>query len=143
VDEVGELDWILDEEYRSVVADHIVIALLGVVLDGKSAGVTVAIVGTALTCDGRKAEEDGGLLSNLVQKLGLAKMGDVVSHNTFTVSSGTLGVDNTFGDTLASEVSQFVDQVEVSEDDGALRTSSHRVLIVVHRTAMGCSNGLH
>lgn len=73
VDEVGELDRVLDEEHRGVVADHIVVALLGVVLDGETAGVTVAIVGAALTSDSREAEEDGRPLANGVHEGGLGE----------------------------------------------------------------------
>jgi len=73
VDEVGELDGILDEEYGSVVANHIVVALLGVMLDGEATGVTIAIVGAALTSDGREAGEDGGLFADLVHEFGLAE----------------------------------------------------------------------
>lgn len=49
VDEVRELHGVLDEEHGCVVADHIVVALLSVELDGEAAGVTVAVVGAALT----------------------------------------------------------------------------------------------
>ena len=81
MDEVGELDVILDEEHGSVVADHVVVALLSVMLDGKAAGVTVAIVGTTLAGDGGEAQEDWGLLSDLVHELGLAQTKDLdTSH---------------------------------------------------------------
>jgi hypothetical protein len=40
MDEVGEFDGILDEEYRDVVADQVPVAFLRVKLDGKSAYVT-------------------------------------------------------------------------------------------------------
>jgi hypothetical protein len=39
VDEVGELDAVLDEEHRDVVADQVEGALLGVELHGEAAGV--------------------------------------------------------------------------------------------------------
>ena len=73
VDEVGELDGVLDEEDGGVVTDHIVVALLGVVLDGEATGVTVAIVGTALTSNSGEAEEDWGPLANGVHESGLAE----------------------------------------------------------------------
>ena len=60
-------------------------------------------------------------------------MGD----DTFTVGSGSLGVDDTLWDSFASEVSQFVKEVEVGDDDGALRTSSHGILVVVKGSALG------
>lgn len=47
-------------------------------------------------------------------------MGDIVSDHALTVGSGTLGVDNALGDTLAGEVGELVNKVEVGEDDGAL-----------------------
>jgi hypothetical protein len=40
VDDVGELDAVLDEEHRDVVADQVEVALIGVELDRKASGVT-------------------------------------------------------------------------------------------------------
>lgn len=37
MDQVGELDCILDEEHRNIIANHIPVAFLGVELDGKAA----------------------------------------------------------------------------------------------------------
>ena len=73
VDEVGELDGVLYEEHRGIVTDHIVVSFLGIMLEGKATGVTIAIVGSTLTSDGGEAEEDGGLLADLVEELGLAE----------------------------------------------------------------------
>lgn len=73
VDEVWELDWVLDEENWGVVADHIVVTLLGVMLDGKTTWVTVAIVSTTLSSHSGETEENWGLLANLVQELCLAE----------------------------------------------------------------------
>ena len=39
VDQVGELDGVLDEEDRDIVADQIPIALLGIEFDGETADV--------------------------------------------------------------------------------------------------------
>src|SRR5699024_9146109 len=43
VDEVRELDGVADEEDRRVVADHVVVALVGVELQGESARVTPGV----------------------------------------------------------------------------------------------------
>ena len=51
MNEVGELDGVLDEENRSVVSNHVVVALFSVMLDGETTRVTVAVVGTTLTSD--------------------------------------------------------------------------------------------
>jgi hypothetical protein len=68
VDKVWELHRVLDEEDWGVVANHVVVALFGVELDGESTWVAVAVVGTALAGDGRESEEDGGSLSDLVEE---------------------------------------------------------------------------
>ena len=57
VDQVGELDRVLDEEDRDVVADEVPVALLGVELDREAADVA-GQVGRALAAgDGREADE--------------------------------------------------------------------------------------
>ena len=80
VDEVGELDGVFDEEHGGVVAYHVVVSLLGIVLNRETAGVTVAIIGSALTGDGGESEEDRGLLVNLVEELGLAETKNMPRH---------------------------------------------------------------
>ena len=70
-------------------------------------------------------------------------LGDIVSDHALTVGSGTLGVDNALGDTLAGEVGELVNKVEVGEDVGALGTGGHRVLVVVNwATSRGRNDGL-
>lgn len=54
-----------------------------------------------------------------------------MSDDAFSVGTGTLGVHNTLGDTLAGEVGQLVNQVEIGQYDWAAWTSGHRVLIVI------------
>ena len=73
VDEVRELHGVLDEEDRGVVADHVVVSLLSVMLDGKAARITIAVVSTALTSDSGEAEEDRRPLSNGVHEGSLAE----------------------------------------------------------------------
>ena len=68
MDEVRELHGVLDEEDRGVVADHVVVSLLSVMLDGKAARITIAVVSTALTSDSGEAEEDRRPLSNGVHE---------------------------------------------------------------------------
>lgn len=57
------------------------------------------------------------------------------------MSTCTLGVNNSLGDSLSVELGKLVDQVEVLEEDGASRAGSHRVLVVVDRHASaGCQS---
>ena len=51
MDEIWEFDRIVDEENRSVVSDQVVIPFFSVELDRKASGVSLAIVGTTLSCD--------------------------------------------------------------------------------------------
>ena len=57
--------------------------------------------------------------------------GDIVGDLAVAVSASALGVDDSLRDSLASEVSEFVQQVEVLSEDGAAGTGRHRVLVVV------------
>jgi hypothetical protein len=73
VNKVGELNGILNEENRSVVADHVVVTFFGVVLNGEATRVTVAVVRATLTGDSWETKEDWSLLSDLVHELGFAE----------------------------------------------------------------------
>ena len=69
MDEIWELDWISDEEDWSVVADHIVVSLLGVELDGESSGISLAVVSTTLASNGGEAEEAWSSLTNSIKEV--------------------------------------------------------------------------
>ena len=56
---------------------------------------------------------------------------DIISDLNIAVGTSTLGVHNSLGDSLTSEVSKFVEQDKVLSEDGSAGTSSHRVLVVV------------
>ena len=57
VDQVGELDGVLDEEDRDVVADQVPVAFLGVELDGEAAHVARRVDRARAAGDGREARE--------------------------------------------------------------------------------------
>jgi hypothetical protein len=70
MDEVGELDRVLDEEDRDVVADDVPVALLRVELDREAAHVA-GEVGRALAAgDGREAHEGRRLLAGALEDVG-------------------------------------------------------------------------
>ena len=70
VDEIGELDRVLDEEDRNVVADEIPVALLGVELDGEAAHVARRVDRAGAAGHGREPGEDRRPLADLGQDLG-------------------------------------------------------------------------
>jgi hypothetical protein len=127
VDEVGELDGILDKEHGSVVTDHVVVTVLGVEFDGKSSWVTVAVVCSTFSSNGRETQECWSTLTNLVEELSFSVFGNIVSDFEISMSSSTLGVDDSLGNTLTVEVGKLINQVEVLENDWAVRTCSHGV----------------
>jgi hypothetical protein len=67
-------------------------------------------------------------------------LGNVVGDNAFSVGSGSLGVDDTLGNTLAGEVGKLVEEVEVLDEDRALRSNGQRVLVIVDGVALRVRN---
>ena len=135
VDEVRELHRVVDEEHGGVVANHIVVALLSVELNCEASGVSHCIGGASLTGDGREPEETGGLLSDGVEESSLGKFGYILGNLEDSVGCGSLGVHDSLGDSLSVETSEFVNEIEVLEQDGASGAGSHRVLVIVHRVS--------
>ena len=54
----------------------------------------------------------------------ISLLSNIMSDFTDTVGSGSFGVYNSLGDSLAREVGKLVDEVEVLEEDGTVWTSS-------------------
>ena len=70
VDQVGELDRILDEEDRDVVADEVPVAFLGVELHGEAAHIAREIAGAFVAGNRREAHEGGRLLARALEQVG-------------------------------------------------------------------------
>ena len=56
---------------------------------------------------------------------------DIVGDLDISMGTSALGMHNSLRDSLTSEVSEFVQEVEVLGKDGAARASRQRVLVVV------------
>ena len=72
VDEIGELDRVLDEEHRDVVADEVPVAGVGVELDGKAAHVARRVDRAGAAGHGREAHEHRAAVALLLEDRGLA-----------------------------------------------------------------------
>ena len=72
VNQVGELDRVLDEEHRDVVADQIPVAFLGVELHREAADVARRVDRARAARHGREADEHLGLFAHLGQDLARA-----------------------------------------------------------------------
>ena len=75
VDEVGELDRVLDEEDRDVVADEVPVALLRVELHGEAADVAGEVERALVAGDGREADEHRRPLAGPLEQVGPGDVG--------------------------------------------------------------------
>lgn len=72
------------------------------------------------------------MMIHFEKKMELNILCDVMSNIEVAVSSSSLGVDNSFRDSLTVELSQLVDEVNVLEKEWSSGASAHRVLIVIN-----------
>ena len=80
-----------------MVADNIMVTLLGEELDGKAADIAHGIGTALLATGGAGPEEHLGLLADAVEELGAGEVGDVIGDTELSPGAGTLGVDNSIG----------------------------------------------
>jgi hypothetical protein len=132
MEEVWELHGVLDEEDWGVVANHVVVSFFGVELDGESTRISVAIVGSTLSSNGGESEEDWSSLANLAEEGSLGEAGDIVGDLQESVSSSSLGMDDSLWDSLSGEVSKLVQKGEILSQDWSSWASGERVLIVIN-----------
>ena len=111
VDDVGELDAVLDEEHRDVVADEVEVALVGVELRREPAGVAHGVGRPARAQHGREADEHRRLDALWRGSAALVTpAGDPVADED-PVRAGAARVDHPLGDPLVVEVGDLLAQV--------------------------------
>ena len=74
VNEIGELDSVLDEEHRDVVANDIPVALLSVELDRKPTDIANSVSTASRTLDGREPNKDRCLPRRVGKNAGARKL---------------------------------------------------------------------
>ena len=136
VDQVGELDRILDEEHRDVVADDVPIAFLRVELDGEAAHVAWRVDRAGTAGDGGKAREHRGLHADFAQHLGARVFGERLRQLEIAVRTGAAGVDDPLGNALVVEVADLLAQHEVFEQGRPAGVGLQRILVVRDRDAV-------
>ena len=125
VDQVGELDRILDEEDRDVVADQVPVAFLGVELDREAAHVAREVRRALAAGDGREADEDLGLLALALEQVGAGDIGQQLVGLEVAVRPEAPRVHHPLRDALVIEVEDLLAEVEVFEQrSGRARLSS-------------------
>ena len=136
VDEVGELDRVLDEEDRDVVADEVPVALLRVELHGEAAHVAGQVERALVAGDGREPDEHRRPLARPLEQVGAGEVGERLVVLEVAVRAEAAGVDDPLGDALVVEVEDLLAEVEVLEQRRAALADPQRVLVVGDRDAL-------
>ena len=137
VDDVGELDAVLNEEHRHVVADQVEGALVGVELHREPAGVADGVGRPSGPEHGRKAGEDVGFRALLAEEPGLGDRRRGAVGLEHAVRGGTAGVHHPLRDALMVEVGDLLPQVEVLQQRGARGAGLERVIGVRQAQTLG------
>jgi hypothetical protein len=101
--EVRELGRIPDEKDRSVVCNYIPVALVGSELYTEPSWVTSAVMRARLTTNSRETNGDGARLA-LLEDVCHTQILERVCGCVGTMGAGTLGMDDSFWDTLTIEM---------------------------------------
>ena len=139
MDEDGELRRVSEEEDRRIVEDPIPISLFGVELDGKASRIPSGVRGSLFASDCGKACNAFGLLANSVEHVHRSQITDIVRNLEFAICSSAFGMDDPFRNTLAVEVGEEIDQVEILEEKRAILTDYNRNMSARASTLPGCS----
>lgn len=137
VDEVRELGRVSQEEDGSVVVDPVHVSFLGPELDGESSRVSSYIWRTRLATDGGESDRDVAR-GTILEDLGLGEMRNTLGDLECSVSSTTLGVDDSLWNSLSVKVREQVDQVVVvGQEERTLGSYSLRSVRVSDGSTVG------
>jgi hypothetical protein len=136
VDDVGELDPVLDEEDRDVVADQVEVAFLRVELRREPARVADGVGRPPGPEDGGEPHEHGGL-DALAEERGLADVRGAAVADEHAVRAVAARVHDPLGDALVVEVHDLLAQVVVLQQRRAAVPRLQRVVGVVEPRTRG------
>ena len=136
VDDVGELDPVLDEEHRDVVADEVEGALRGVELRREATGVTDRVGRPAGPEHRREPHEDRGRHA-LAEEARPADPVGVAVADEDAVRAGAACVHHPLGDALVVEVRDLLAQVVVLQQRRAALARLQRVVGVAQPQTLG------
>ncbi len=136
VDDVGELDAVLDEEHRHVVADQIERALAGVELGGESAGIAHGVRRSA-RAQHRGEPDEHRRLDTGFEKLCRADLFGRAIPAKYAVGAGPTGVHNALGNAFVVEVGDLFAQMEVLQKRRPAFARLQRMIGVVEPHALG------
>lgn len=137
MDQIGELDGILDEEYRDIVANQIPVAFLRIDLDREAAHVANKIGRALVASDRGEAHESRRFLAGPLEEIGLriARQRSICLEEA--MSAVTARMHHTFGNALVVEVEDLLAEMEIVDDERSLCADAQRVLVIGNRPALG------
>jgi hypothetical protein len=130
VDQVGELDGVLDEEDRDIVADQVPVAFLGIELDRETANIARQIDRTLGACHRREPYESGRALADPLEHIGAADVGQALGQFEEPVRAIAACMDDALGNAFMVEVEHLLAEMEIFEQRRAARALLQAVLIV-------------
>jgi hypothetical protein len=113
VDDVGELDAVLDEEHRHVVADQVEVALGGVEFGREAADVAHGVRRAARAGHGGEPDEHRRLDRRVIEEPRARQFEQRLVELEVTVRAGAARVDHALGDPLMIEVRDLLAKVKV------------------------------
>ena len=141
MDQVGELDRILNEEDRDIVADQIPIAFLRVELDREAAHIARQIGRTLRSRDGRKAHESGHLLPHALQHIGARHIAQRFRQLEIAMRAIAAGMNDALWNALMVEVKHLLAKMHIFQQRRPTRALFQRILIVRDGNALGGRQG--
>ena len=136
MDDVGELDRVLDEEHRDVVADEVPVAFLGVELDREAAHVARQIGRSLAAGHGREAHEDRRLFAGALEQIGAGDVGQRFVILEIAVRAIAARMHDALGNALVVEVEDLLAEMEILERGRPAPADPQRVLVVGDRGAL-------
>ncbi len=136
VDQIGELDGVLDEEHRDVVAHQIPVALLGVELHGEAAYVARQVDGALVAGNRGETHEQRGLFACALEDVRASDVAERFVGLEVPVGPIAACMDHAFRDALVIEVKDLLAHHLVFEQRRAAGTRAQRILIVGNRRAL-------
>lgn len=136
VNKVRELGRVPQKEDGCVVGDQIPVTILGLELYRESTRVSRIVTGTTLSSDGRESDCQG-TLGTLFKHGGETEVFESVCTLPDTMSTSSLGVNDSLRNSLSVEMGEKVDQVEILEQKRSIDTDSLGLVRMRHGDAIG------
>jgi len=135
--EIGELEWVTNEENGGVVAHQIPVAFVCVKFQGETADIAVGIGVSALSRSRGKAGKHRRDFADFAEKCCLCVWRNILGDGEFAVRTPAFGVHAAFGKNFSIQVCHFFKMPHILQQHRPAWTCCHAVGIVRYR----CSGG--